>query len=122
MNAFIQDRTILLSLLIGYVLTCVGVLPKAQAVVPPPDGGYPRFNTAEGQSALFSLTTGVANTGVGWYSLWSNIDGSYNTAVGAGTLLFNIGDQVRSKGLKTRPLARRRFYSTPSAPTTQPLE
>jgi hypothetical protein len=31
-----------------------------QAVVPPPDGGYPNFNTAEGQNALFSLTTGAA--------------------------------------------------------------
>jgi len=44
--------------------------------MPPPDGGYAGFNTAEGQNALFGLTTGVANTGVGWYSLWSNTDGS----------------------------------------------
>jgi hypothetical protein len=29
-----------------------------QAVVPPPDGGYPNFNTAEGEDALFNLTTG----------------------------------------------------------------
>ena len=66
--------------------------------MPPPDGGYPGFNTVEGQNALFSLTTGVANTGVGWYSLFSNTDGSYNTAVGAGTLLFNIGDQTAFGG------------------------
>lgn len=71
----------------------------AQAVMPPPDGGYAGFNTAEGQNALFGLTTGVANTGVGWYSLWSNTDGSYNTAVGAGTLLFNIGDQTTFEGV-----------------------
>ena len=43
-----------------------------QAVVPPPDGGYPGFTTAEGQNALSSLTSGAANTGVGWYSLFSN--------------------------------------------------
>jgi hypothetical protein len=73
--------------------------PPAQAVVPPPDGGYPGFNTAEGQNALFNLTTGVGNTGVGWYSLWSNTDGSYNTAVGAGALLFNIGDQSAFEGV-----------------------
>jgi hypothetical protein len=41
----------------------------AQAVVPAPDGGYPGFNTAEGQNALFSLTTGVGNAAVGWFSL-----------------------------------------------------
>src|SRR4030095_12600348 len=35
---------------------------SARAVVPPPDGGYPGFNTAEGQNALFNLTTGIADT------------------------------------------------------------
>ena len=80
-------------------LACFALLPGAQAVMPPPDGGYPGFNAAEGQNALFSLTTGVANTGVGWYSLFSNTDGSYNTAVGAGTLLFNIGDQTTFEGV-----------------------
>src|SRR6266481_540653 len=80
-------------------LACFALLPGAQAVMPPPDGGYAGFNTAEGQNALFGLTTGVANTGVGWYSLWSNTDGSYNTAVGAGTLLFNMGDQTMFEGV-----------------------
>ena len=46
--------------------------PNARAVVPPPDGGYPGFNTAEGTKALFSLTTGSANTAVGWFSLFSS--------------------------------------------------
>src|SRR6267154_1683617 len=87
-------------LLIGLALAWFALSPPAQAVSPPPDGGYPGFNTAEGQNALFSLTTGVANTGVGWYSLWSDTDGSYNTAVGAGTLLFNIGDQSAFEGVE----------------------
>ena len=77
---------------IALVVTRFGLVPMAQAVVPPPDGGYPNFNTAEGKNALFSVTTGAANTAVGWYSLFSNAAGSFNTATGAGTLLFNTGD------------------------------
>ena len=72
---------------------CFGLFPRAQAVVPPPDGGYPNFNTAEGQKALFSLTTGSANTAVGWYSLFSNTYRSFNTALGAGTLVLNNGGE-----------------------------
>jgi hypothetical protein len=66
--------------------------PNARAVVPPPDGGYPNFTTAEGTNALKNLTTGAANTAVGWYSLFSNAQGSFNTATGAGALLFNNED------------------------------
>ena len=73
-------------------LLCFGLLPTMHAVNPPPGGFYPGFNTAEGQNALFSLTTGSANTAVGWFSLWSNTEGSFNTAAGAGTLLFNTAD------------------------------
>ena len=51
------------------VIGCFAILPIAESVVPPPDGGYPNFTTAEGQNALFSLTTGVANTAIGWSSL-----------------------------------------------------
>ena len=83
---------------VSIIFGCFALLQQAQAVLPAPDGGYPGFNTAEGQNALFSRTTGVANTGVGWYSLLSNTDGSYNTGVGAGTLLFNVGDQTTGDG------------------------
>ena len=76
-----------LTLLAFFCLQAAG--PQVQAVVPPPDGGYPGFTTAEGQKALFSLTTGSANTAVGWYSLFSDTEGSFNTVTGAGTLLFN---------------------------------
>ena len=62
----------LIHILIGIV--CIGLLPKAQAVVPPPDGGYPGFTTAEGTQALQSLTTGVGNTGVGFSALFSRHD------------------------------------------------
>jgi hypothetical protein len=92
MNPLIQPKTIISPLLITLTLLCFGFFPIAQAVVPPPDGGYPGFNTAEGQNALFSLTTGAANTAVGWFSLWGNATGEFNTATGAGALLFNNGD------------------------------
>jgi hypothetical protein len=87
MNTGIQSILIVLTLLFS------GLSPKAQAVVPPPDGGYPGFNTAEGQNALFSLTTGAANTAVGWRSLFSDTTGSFNTGVGAGALLLNTADE-----------------------------
>jgi trimeric autotransporter adhesin len=72
--------------------------PIVQAVSPAPDGGYPGFNTAEGQNALFSLTTGQGNTAVGWFSLWSVTAGSLNTATGAGALLFNTADNNTAFG------------------------
>jgi hypothetical protein len=43
------------------VLVCFALSSTARAVVPPPDGGYPGNNTAEGDNALLSLTTGVDN-------------------------------------------------------------
>jgi hypothetical protein len=83
-----------IQLLATVTLIVIGfeLLPGAQAVVPPPDGGYPNFNTAEGQNALLILTTGAANTAVGWFSLRSNAVGSFNTATGAGALLYNQAD------------------------------
>ena len=64
MNHPIRLKTATPPLLITLTLLCFGLLPRAQAVVPPPDGGYPGFTTAEGQSALLNLTTGAANTGL----------------------------------------------------------
>jgi hypothetical protein len=93
MKIRIQPLAVSTSALFAFAL-----LPIAQAVVPPPDGGYPGFNTAEGQNALSGLTTGIANTAVGWFSLFSNTDCSFNTAVGAGTLLFNVGNQTSGEG------------------------
>src|SRR5436305_11533537 len=81
-----------------FALSCFVLLPKAQAVTPPPDGGYAGGNTAEGSSALSSLTTGTFNTAVGIFSLLSNTDSSFNTAIGAGTLLSNIADNNTATG------------------------
>jgi hypothetical protein len=93
-----------------FVLAWFAIAPLMRAVVPAPDGGYPGFNTAEGQNALFNLTTGVGNTAVGWFSLWSDTDGSYNTAVGARReRSFSTSEiKVRVREPKTPPLARQR--------------
>jgi len=72
--------------------------PRAQAVSPAPDGGYPGGNTAEGQNALFSLAGGGFNTAVGFLSLRSNTTNGFNTAVGAGTLLANTADENTATG------------------------
>jgi trimeric autotransporter adhesin len=80
--------------LLTYFAPTLGV----RAVVPPPDGGYPGNNTAEGTNALFNLTTGSSNTAVGWFSLKTNATGSFNTAVGAGTLNLNTGNRNTAVG------------------------
>jgi len=77
---------------------CFVLSHTAKAVVPPPDGGYPGGNTAEGQNALFTLTTGAYNTAVGFFSLRSNTEGKFNTGTGAGTLLLNTADNNTATG------------------------
>jgi hypothetical protein len=81
-------------LALGYL----ALLPRVQAVSPAPDGGYPGGNTAEGQTALLSLTSGGFNTAVGYLALRSNMTGAFNTGLGAGTLLANTGDQNTATG------------------------
>jgi hypothetical protein len=80
------------------LLACFGFLPGAQPVVPAPDGGYPGGNTAEGENALLSLTSGTNNTAVGWSSLKTLATGQYNTAIGAGALFVNTGDLNTASG------------------------
>ena len=98
MKSMIQrnKRTQLFVVLVG--LACFALPQIAHAVLPPPDGGYPGGNTAEGQAALLSLTTGTFNTAVGWFSLRSNNTNSFNTATGAGALFANTADQNTATG------------------------
>ena len=58
----------------------------ARAVDPPPVGGYPNGNTATGEDALFSLTTGFENTAIGHDALRNLTTGKHNTATGYETL------------------------------------
>src|SRR5260370_3079002 len=76
-------------LLIPFVLAWFALSPTARAVTPAPDGGYPNANTAEGDNALFSLTTGANNTAIGFEALYSNTYGDGNTANGYLALFGN---------------------------------
>jgi hypothetical protein len=55
-------KTSIHPVLIAFALVCFVLLPKAHAVNPPLDGGYPGFNTAEGTNALFNLNIAGAST------------------------------------------------------------
>jgi len=85
-----------------FALGCFAVSPspKAFAVTPAPDGGYPGNNTAEGTQALFTLTTGISNTALGFQALRGNSVGSFNTAHGANAVEDNRGAQNTGTGYK----------------------
>src|SRR5438067_13535081 len=82
MNPVIQFKTTTLPLLIALTFACFGPLPITLALLPPPDGGYPNGNTAEGDDALLNLTSGTNNTAIGFEALLNNTTGFQNTATG----------------------------------------
>ena len=86
------------------VLACLALLPTTQAA---PDPALPGFNTADGQNAFANVTTGAANTAVGWFSLFLDTEvGRFQHRYGRGVAAFQCREQI------IRPLAPRRFYST----------
>jgi len=93
-------------------LICLSLLSIAQAVNPPPGGGYPGGNTAAGTNALLGLTDGTYNTALGTGTLQNDTDGKSNTAVGTGALDANrSGNQNTGTGLLA--LASNRFDNGP---------
>jgi hypothetical protein len=91
MNPLIRLKKVTSLFLIALGVVCNGLLPCVQAVVPPPEGGYPGNNTALGDNALQNLTTGTNNTALGFRALYDNTVGLSNTAVGSLALRNNIG-------------------------------
>src|ERR1700740_3295890 len=91
------------SLLTVFLLAfaCFGLspAPKAFGVTPAPDGGYSGNNTAEGQNALQSLTSGTNNAGIRFRALFKNTTEGNNTATGAQALFSNTtGGQNTANG------------------------
>ena len=71
-------------------LVCFGLCQQLQSATDTPDpGAKPLSNTADGQAALLSITTGLYNSAFGFDAVLSNSDASFNTGLGAGTLLLN---------------------------------
>ena len=87
-------KTAMPQFLTTVVIVCLVSVQNAQAVSPPPDGGYPGQNTAEGEKALLNLNVnnGTNNTAVGWSALRTNVEGEFNTAFGSAALDTNTGD------------------------------
>ena len=94
-NHFKQPQK-LSELFIALILVCFAFSHSAQSVSPPPDGGYAGANTAEGENALFNLTTGLRNTATGFEALFSNTTGNTNMANGFQALHDNTADRLNT--------------------------
>jgi hypothetical protein len=82
----IMKKPITSTMLIVVTLTWFALSPAARAICR--DGCEEDDNTFLGEDAL-SLTTGGANTAVGWHALNVNTTGALNTATGADALAYN---------------------------------
>jgi Chaperone of endosialidase len=89
MNPLIQLKQTTAVSLVALGLACFELSTTVQAVSPAPDGGYPGRNTAEGDSALLSLTSGTDNTAIGFDALLNNTTALGNTAIGSDALSSN---------------------------------
>src|SRR6476659_6017940 len=78
-------------------LSAVVLLASMRAVAGA-DGGLPGGNTAEGDNALASLTSGAGNTAMGDSALFSNTTGNSNTATGISALSSNNGNNNTADG------------------------
>jgi hypothetical protein len=129
-------NTVLTTILV--VSGSLGLVFVTQAVNPPPDGAYPGYNTAEGQNALFELTSGLWNSALGAFTLYGNTSGSGNTAVGINGLRNNVtgglntavgldalfannGDPTVHQGSNNCAVGGLRYSPTRLATTTPPM-
>src|SRR5436190_17074963 len=80
-------------------LVCFGLCQQVQSATDTPDpGSLPTSNTADGQGALGSLTTGLYNSAFGFLSVLSLSDANFDTGVGAGARLVDNGGENTAVG------------------------
>src|SRR5438552_10339514 len=91
--------------IVAITLASFAIPQSALSVNPPPDGGYPNQNTAEGDGALASLTGGSDNTAIGFDALFSNTTGDLNTASGDLALFSN------TRGVSNTATGHQALYS-----------
>jgi Chaperone of endosialidase len=97
-NSIMKSRKIIFTTILS-ALVCFGLCQQVQSATDTPDpGSVSLSNTADGQNALLSLTSGIYNSAFGFDSLLLTSDASFNTGVGAGTLLLNIASQNTAVG------------------------
>ena len=86
-----KSRTIIFTAVLS-ALVCFGLCQQVQSATDTPDpGSVPLSNTADGQLALASITSGIYNSAFGFYAALSLSDANFDTAVGAGALLLDNG-------------------------------
>ena len=119
-NSFARDR-LRAGLLFLSALVCLAVAPSMRAVDPQPDGGYPGGNTAEGDKALYTLSTGTANTAVGYTALRNDTSGSFNTAMGRQALFTNTAGGFNTAVGNTALSLNTGNYNTAKSIANQPL-
>jgi hypothetical protein len=92
-NQLTKNRNIVYAMIL-FCFVCFGLPQRAQAV----DGGYVGGNTAEGDTALLSLTVSSYNRAIGLFSPSNNTGGNFNTVIGAGAFLANISAENTGAG------------------------
>ena len=91
----IRTSAFFVAFVVGFIALC----QQVQSATDTPDpGSKPVSNTADGQNALLSITTGIHNSAFGFDALLSNTDANFNTAVGSVALLLNNGTENTAVG------------------------
>jgi hypothetical protein len=86
MNQLVQSKSFTTFIVLAITLICLGLLPQAQA----------QTNSAYGDGALVSLTSGVWNSGFGFEALNHDTAGKNNTATGLRSLFSDTSGSNNS--------------------------
>jgi hypothetical protein len=94
-------KNLLLPTKLAFLLSaaCFALIPAAMAVDPPPDGGYPNNNTAEGEDALFNLTVRPAAPPLRSSVTMVVVGSSYNLAKGSARLFYLLERRIGEQSL-----------------------